>query len=173
MAEFLHDNDEKISFEKELEKLRSVIIGLTFRFPEQHRDDLAQEGFLGLYSAVQSFDSSRGVPFEAFAVLCIKRRMYSYCNSFIKNDTNYADETEKLESDEVLEEDILHKALVEDLFSQLKQNLSAMENSVLELYLKDFSYAEISSKLSISEKSIDNAMSRIKAKLKKIFEAQN
>lgn len=173
MAENLHDNDENISFEKELVKLRSVINGMAYRFPEQHRDDLAQEGVLGLYSAVQTFDSSRGVPFEAYAVLCIKRRMYSYCNRFIKNDTNYVDETENLKSDDVLEEDILDKTLMEDLFTKLKQNLSEMEKGVLELYLKDLSYAEISSRLSIAEKSVDNAMSRIKAKLKKIFEAQN
>lgn len=173
MAENLHDNAENISFEKELVKLRSVINGMAHRFPEQHRDDLAQEGVLGLYSAVQTFDSSRGVPFEAYAVLCIKRRMYSYCNRFIKNDTNYADETENLKSDDVLEEDILDKTLMEDLFTKLKQNLSEMERGVLELYLKDLSYAEISSRLSIAEKSVDNAMSRIKAKLKKIFEAQN
>lgn len=173
MADFLYDNAENISFEKELEKLRSVIIGIAHRFPEQHRDDLIQEGVLGLYSAVQSFNSSKGVPFEAFAVLCIKRRMYSYCNHFIKNDTNYANETENLESDEVLEEDVLQKTHIEDLFAKLKQNLSEMEKNVLELYLKDLSYAEISSKLSIAEKSVDNAMSRIKAKLKKIFEAEN
>ena len=173
MTEDSHVDAENISFEKELEKLRSVINGMAHRFPEQHRDDLAQEGVLGLYSAVQSFDSSRGVPFEAYAVLCIKRRMYTYCNRFIRNDSNYADETENLDSGEVLEEDILDKALMADIFAKLKQNLSEMEKGVLELYLKDLSYAEMASKLSISEKSVDNAMSRIKAKLKKLFEAQN
>ena len=165
---------ENISFENELVKLRSVINGIAHRFPEQHWDDLAQEGVLGLYSAVQSYDVSRGVPFEAYAVICIKRKMYSYCTRFIKKDSNYTTEsTEELESGEILEEDILDKALVEDIFIKLRQNLSEMESNVLELYLKELSYAEMSEKLSISEKSIDNAMSRIKAKLKKIFEAQN
>ena len=164
---------ENISFENELVKLRSVINGIAHRFPEQHRDDLAQEGILGLYSAVRSFDSARGVPFEAYAVLCIKRKMYTYCTHFIKNDSNYIDEIDNLESNEVLEEDILHKALIEDVFSRLKQNLSDMEKSVLELYLKELSYFEIASRLSIAEKSVDNAMSRIKTKLKKFLEEQN
>ena len=52
------------------------------------------------------------------------------------------------------------------------ENLSKMEKQVLELYLQDLTYAEISEKLSISEKSIDNAMMRVKAKLKKLFESQ-
>ena len=162
---------ENISFENELVKLRSVINSIAYRFPEPHRDDLSQEGILGLYYAVKSYDSSRGVHFEAYAILCIKSKMYSYCTHFIKKDSDYADytnETENLESGEVLE-----KALVEDLFFKLRQNLSEMESNVLELYLKELSYAEMSAKLSISEKSIDNAMSRIKAKLKKIFEEQN
>ncbi len=173
MNERLIEVAENISFENELVKLRSVINGMAHRFPEHHRDDLVQEGILGLYSAVRSYDSSRGVPFEAFAVLCIKRKMYTYCTHFIKNDVNYIDETEKLESDEVFEEDILHKTLIEDLFSKLRQNLSDLEKNVLDLYLKDLSYADISFRLSIPEKSVDNAMSRIKTKLKKIFESQN
>ena len=71
------------------------------------------------------------------------------------------------------EEDILDRAEVSDIFVRLKENLSDMEKNVLELYLLDLSYAEMSERLSISEKSIDNAIGRVKAKLKKMFEAQN
>ena len=173
MAEDLNVNAENLSFENELAKLRSIINGIAHRFPEQHRDDLVQEGILGLYSAIKSYNSSRGVPFEAYAVLCIKRKMYSYCSRFIKNAANYVNETAELDSGETLEEEIIDKTLMEDVFSQLRQNLSEMENNVLELYLKELSYADMSAKLSIPEKSIDNALSRIKTKLKKIFEAQN
>ena len=164
---------ERLSFEQELNKLNSVIKSIASRFPENHRDDIAQEGVLGLYSAVESFDSERGVPFEAYAVLCIKRRMYTYSSRFIKNDSEVIDDAESVESNEVLEEDVLNKTAMEDLFRELRQNLSELECGVLDLYLKGFSYARISNSLSISEKSVDNAMSRVKTKLKKIFEAQN
>ena len=156
-----------------MKKLNSVIKSIASKFPEQHRDDIAQEGVLGLYSAVESFDVSRGVPFEAFAVLCIKRRMYTYSSRFIKNDPDIIEDAESVESDEILEDDILDKAVMEDLFRELRRNLSELESGVLDLYLKGCTYAQISSSMSISEKSVDNAMSRIKTKLKKIFEAQN
>ncbi len=164
---------ENISFEKELEKLRSVIKNIAYRFPESHRDDLEQEGVLGLYFAVESYDPSKGVPFDAFAVMCVKRKMFTYCTHFIKNAPNYIDEIENIGDNEEFEENILERAEVLDLFSRLKENLSKMEKQVLELYLQDLSYAEISEKLSISEKSIDNAMMRVKAKLKKLFESQS
>jgi len=161
------------SFESELKKLGSVIKSIAYRFPEPHREDLEQEGIWGLYSAVESYDSSRGIPFDAFAVMCIKRKMYTYCSRFIKNVPNYVDEIENVSSKEEFEEDILDRAEITDLFGKLKDNLSDMENNVLKLYLQDLSYAEISEKLSIPEKSIDNAMSRVKSKLKKILESQN
>lgn len=163
---------DSLSFEKELEKLRSVINSLAYRFPEPHRDDLVQEGLLGLYFAVKSYDPSRNVPFEAYAVLCVKRKMYTYCNKFIKSDFNFAEELEDVESDFALEDDVVEKALKEALFTELKQNLSEKEKGVWELYLQDLSYADIAQRLGIAEKSVDNAMSRIKAKLKKVFESQ-
>lgn len=164
---------ENIFFEREFEKLKSVIKNIVYRFPEQHRDDLEQEGVLGLYFAVESYDPSKGVPFEAFAVMCVKRKIFTYCTRFIKNVPNYVDEVEEIGYDEEFEEDILDRAEVSDLFLKLKETLSDMEKKVLELYLQDLSYLEMSEKLSISEKSIDNAMTRVKAKLKKLLESQN
>lgn len=164
---------DHISFERELEKLKSVIKNIAYRFPEPHRDDLEQEGVLGLYFAVESYDPTRGVPFDAFAVMCIKRKMFTYCTHFIKNAPNYVYEIENIGCEVEFEEDILDRAEVSDIFVRLKENLSDMEKNVLELYLLDLSYAEMSERLSISEKSIDNAIGRVKAKLKKMFEAQN
>ena len=159
------------SFESELKKLGSVIKSIAFRFPELHREDLEQEGIWGLYSAVESYDPSRGIPFDAFAVMCIKRKMYTYSSRFIKNVPNYVDEIDNVSSEEKFEEDILDRAEISDIFGKLKDTLSDLENNVLVLYLQELSYAEISDKLSITEKSVDNAMSRVKVKLKKLFES--
>lgn len=161
------------SFESELTKLKFIISGLATRFPEQHREDLVQEGILGLYFAVETFDEQRNVPFEAYAVLCAKRRMYSYCTRFIKNDPSLINDIDSVESLDEFEDDVIDKAFTEELFEKLKLNLSDLENGVLELYLKDFSYASIAENMDVSEKSIDNAMSRIKLKLKKLMKSQN
>lgn len=163
---------EDLSFEKELTKLLSLIRNMTYSFPERHREDLTQEGILGLYAAIETFDSSKNVPFEAYAIVCIKRRIFSYYRRFIKNDNYITDEeVEKSDSGSNFEEDIIDRALTEGLFETLKSKLTELERSVLEVYLEDKSYSEIASALKITEKSVDNTMTRVKNKLRIIFEA--
>lgn len=163
---------ENFSFEKELEKLTSAIKGFTLRFPERHRDDLFQEGVMGLYYAFESFDSDKGIPFEPYAMICVRNKMYSYCTRFIKNDVAYTESSDDISSSALVEEDVLDRTFIDEVFGQLRESLTELENGVLDLYLKDLTYSQISSAMNITEKSVDNAMSRIKSKLKKVFRSQ-
>lgn len=139
-------------------------------------EDLIQEGMLGLLSAVHSFDPSRGVPFAAYARVCIERRVLSAVRaaSAHKNDPlNHA-----LSLDKPLEDmEPYHAADTADpetfvigmeeyreQLSRLFALLSRFEAQVLRLYLGGLSYDEIAGAVGRDVKSVDNAMQRIRRK---------
>ena len=149
----------------------------SYAFGIAESDDLTQEGMLGLWKAVLTFDESKGVPFEAYAHVCIERKIYSAVRAI------YAQKHEPLNNAVSLEKPLFDsnaesgtsvdsdpEALVicmeeqAERIAKLKNLLSAFESHVLSLYLDGFSYDEIASKLGKPVKSIDNAIQRIKRK---------
>lgn len=151
-------------------------------------EDLIQEGMIGLFKAIRDYDSGRDASFFTFADLCISRQMYtavqasarkkhSPLNSYI---SLYGTQAEKQESGEtelihVLasrvdvnpEEILIDRENVERLHNLIHQELSPFEQQVLDLYLTGMSYVQIAKVLGRDEKSTDNALQRIKSKLKK------
>ena len=145
-------------------------------------EDIVQEGMIGLYKAIMNYSSKRAASFKTFASICIKNQIQSAVRvaSSEKNkilssalpivDNVNDDEDDKIEiifpSDLPSPDDkIIEKETFEEIEQQIKSHLSEMELKVLGLYLKGYSYNEISKKSGISKKSIDNALSRIKNKL--------
>lgn len=131
-------------------------------------DDLFQEGVLGLLDAVKSYNSRRG-RFQSFAETCIINRMR---NAVAKSGAGYTVaedyDFEQITDDAALtEEYIILKERNNELYKKLESLLSKRELSVLNLYLDGFSYKQISARLGISIKSVDNSLSRSKQKLKK------
>ena len=143
-------------------------------------EDLMQEGFLGLLSAVRQYDESKTASFKTFAELCIRNRLYSAVrsaarfkhtplNDYISFASPNFDEGQTrsntfLRDPETL---IIAKEWVDELYSALESYLSPFERSVMVLYLEGFSYNEISQTLNKPVKSIDNAVQRIRKKLAK------
>lgn len=144
-------------------------------------EDLIQEGMIGLYKAIKNFSLVSNTSFKTFATLCIKRQIQTAIkhSSTQKNkplseainftsisDNNSSDEEAFLQSNKLSPDD---KMIANENFNELKEKiknaLSDMELKILNLYLQGFTYAEISLKLDINKKSIDNALSRIKNKL--------
>ena len=134
-------------------------------------DDLYQEGMIALLGAIRKYDSSRSDNFEAFASKCIKNRLVDV----IRRDI--------LESDRICQgysvlsdcfidliSDPETKVIGDESATELKQGiwslLSAFEASVLDLYLKGYTVKEISVRLEKNIKSVDNAVVRIRNKLK-------
>lgn len=159
-------------FNDELNKYIIIIKGVVKSFPSYHREDLIQEGILGLHKACIAFDEQRDVPFEYFVRLCIKRQIYTAYKKLKKDDNLvFWDEQNEIADDDKmsLEDVVISKNHTDELFANLKEILTQLEYNILECYLRDDSYEQIATKLNIKEKSVDNSITRIKNKIKKIY----
>ena len=150
-------------------------------------DDLIQEGMIGLFKAIRDFDCGQDYSFYAFAEICIARQMYSAMkaagrqkhvplNTYISFHTMIGGEGEEGELMDVLksldktpEELVIRREDLEQLAEVIEQKLSFMEKEVLDLYISGISYKEIAKILGKSEKSIDNALQRMKSKIRKVI----
>ena len=147
-------------------------------------EDLIQEGMFGLLSAIKQYDPSREASFKSFAEKCIRNRIISVVKSAasIKNlPLNDFIPIESLESDEsqisllasglnrkTPEEQVLASESEENskyFYTSFVKQLSKLEASVLDKYLKGLSYREIAHETAKTEKAVDNAIQRIRRKL--------
>lgn len=138
-------------------------------------DDLVQEGMVGLLKAIKYFDSTKS-SFTNFALLCIKRQIFSaiksansqkniFLNEAISNNFEDKKNLDKLTTFSLNpEENILTKEKIENLKKYFDSNLSKFEREVFKFIIKDYSYKEIANKLNKDIKSVDNAIQRIKKK---------
>ena len=138
--------------------------------PEEMREDAVQEANLALFSAVKGYDSEKA-SFSTFASLCIKRAVLNLLDSRCKK-KNIPDELlSSIEEQEIADCNSPEKIFFERedykcLTDSIRLELSSMEYKVLQLYLSGESYADIASVLEVSQKSVDNALMRIRKKLK-------
>lgn len=157
------------------------------------RDDLIQEGMIGLFKAVRDYDMGRDVNFYTFADLCVSRQMYTAVqasnrqkhlplNTYIsiysqsQNSEEGAEEyslmntlTAQRESNP--EEMVIEQENAEQMENAILKELSELEKQVFELHLTGMTYTEIAKVLGRDEKSTDNALQRIKVKIKKILKS--
>lgn len=134
-------------------------------------DDLAQEGMLGLLSAIYTYHDNFGALFQTYASVCVGNRILSFIKKASRQKRqplleyhNFDDKLidPRLNPEElVIEEEELDR-LKQSLFSQLSQT----EHSVITLYLAGCSYEEIAKKLGSTAKSVDNALQRVRRKLR-------
>lgn len=160
------------------------------------KDDIVQEGYIGLYKAVKSFDKEKQNSFKTFATICIERQLITAVknsnrqkhmplNSSVSLNAAAFDEDENGETSviEVLDtkrgaedplEIITRKEYFNSVEKNINNNLSNFEKDVLKLYKNGYSYVNIADKLKTKVKSVDTAIQRIKkkaAKIKKQLEA--
>lgn len=148
-------------------------------------EDLLQEGMIGLFKAMRDFDEAKGVPFLAFAKLCIQRQMYSAVaasgrkkhaplNGYVSFDAPLGEQEgegtlmDVLDSKEAIhnpEQLAMEKERMEQLVNDADKNLSPLERKIFTLYLDGNTYDEIGSALHKDKKAIDNGVQRIKKKL--------
>lgn len=149
-------------------------------------EDLSQEGMIGLFKAIQSYQTDSNASFYTFAKLCIDRQIYtaikasnrkkhlplnSYISFYSKANE---DDTELIENLEAGNESnpehiILDRENTNSIEHLIEAHLSKMEKQVLSLYLEGLSYTDIASSLGKSNKSIDNAIQRIREKIKRNY----
>jgi len=147
-------------------------------------EDIIQEGLIGLYKAIRDFNENKLSSFKSFAELCITRQIITAIksatrqkhmplNSYVSlNKPIYDEESERtlldvLEGSKKL--DPLELLVIQESYfytrSMLRDLLSDLESKVLFLYLEGCTYQEISNELDRHEKSVDNALQRVKKKL--------
>lgn len=137
------------------------------------RDDLEQEGMLGLLAAVRSFRVAAGVPFQAYACLCIRRRMVSALRrargggqALLNSAFSLDDQTNASfvvsSKDANPEEVVIFKEMVREACSSALRTLSLRERMILSLYLSGVSYVGMAGRLHVGVKSIDNTLQKIR-----------
>lgn len=137
-------------------------------------EDLVQEGMLGFLDAVKTFDISKGVPFKAYAEACINNRIvsavrvnYNNKNAALSSAVSYEAEAANQSDNTTDPANIIsEKDETEYLASLLSKGLSGFEKQVVDLRLLDKSYSQIAQELGCSEKAVDNALQRIRKKMR-------
>ena len=149
------------------------------------RDDIVQEGLIGLFKAIKMFKKDKNNSFKSFANMCIERQLITAIksstrqkhmplNSYLSlNASAYDNEEEngielintldnKMVEDPL--ETLMKKEYFEYIENSIQKNLSTFEKQVLDGYVKGYSYVTIAKKLDSPVKSVDNAIQRIRKK---------
>lgn len=153
------------------------------------REDIIQEGMIGLYKAIRDFRGDKFSSFRAFAELCITRQIITAIktatrqkhiplNSYVSlNKPIFDEESDRTLLDVISEESIsdpeemiINREEFSGIEDKMGEILSGLEWEVLSLYLQGKSYQEIAEELDRHVKSIDNALQRVKRKLEKYLE---
>jgi len=190
LLELLRDGDTKIT-DFLLEKYRNFVRAKarTYFLIGADREDVIQEGMIGLYKAIRDYRPENGSSFRTFADLCITRQIITAIktatrqkhlplNSYISlNKPAYEDENENTLIENFIEkrrsdpeEIMINKEKFQIFEEKLVLSLSKYESSVLKRYIRGNSYTQIAAELNKPEKSIDNALQRIKKKIEKVIE---
>lgn len=139
-------------------------------------EDIVQEGMIGLYNAIRNFDPSVTTTFASFAAVCIRRQILSAVkastrkkhiplNSYISlSDTDSENNVLAKPDNEPLSF-VLDKEYFNKVSVKISERLSKLELRVLYCYLDGLTYSQIAKIIGRNEKSVDNAISRIKKKL--------
>ena len=167
------------------EKYKHYVVSLTRKYYliGAEADDLVQEGMLGFFKAVNTFNESKN-DFLPYAKTLITHHIINAVKKSNTTKSSFLNESMALNNQgEVLlekddkvfgvpsakwlpENELLHLEQYNQLLKQIKKVLSNYENEILELYLQGFDYNDIIKQLNTNYKSVDNALNRIKNKLK-------
>ena len=147
------------------------------------RDDLIQEGMIGLYKAIREYDNERDANFSTFASLVITRQLYAVIRTSTRKKHSPLNDAISLSDGDEISADQMPISLINDAFNPeslyidkeneefiedtIENVLSPFEREVLDLHLTGMKYTEIARVLGKDEKSTDNALQRIRNKLKK------
>ena len=197
--EYTHMTDEKLieNIKQEdqkalnclIERYNEVVSMKANRFfmVGAEKEDMVQEGMIGLYKAVKSFNTEKQNSFKTFANMCIERQLITAVknsnrqkhiplNSSISLNAAAYDDNEDMDKLDVLDVKTLNdpsdiiadREYFENIENKIKENLSDFELQVLYEYEKGKTYAAIAEKLNAKIKSVDTAIQRIRKKANKI-----
>lgn len=179
---------DKYAINKLIEKY-SIIVkakAKTYFLVGADKEDIIQEGLIGLYKAIRDYDEDKTCSFRHFADICVTRQIITAIktatrqkhiplNTYISlNRPMFEEESERTLYDMVttsLDNDpeglVIDKEAYKDMENRMKKTLSKFEEEVFIRYLSGQSYSDIAISLSKDAKSVDNAIQRVKKKLEK------
>jgi len=169
-----YKNGESTAFDELYVRYKYVIVAAsrTFYLSGGDKDDLLQEGFLGLLKAVDTYNGK--ISFKSYAYLCIRSRILTAVKNACSNKNKplcgyvsiYGQSTElnRLLGDDP-EEKLINDETAREFMEKVNKSLSKFEIIVLNLYLDGLTYTEIGVKLGNDPKKIDNALQRIRKKI--------
>lgn len=180
--------DQEDAMDYLLEKYKSLVLkkSHTYYLMGGENEDLVQEGMIGLMKAIRSFEPHMNSSFASYAELCVSRQIYTAVKTAARNKhrplnsyVSLYEPAEEGETDSVLldtlyeedagpEELFLIKEAQQRLHGELYDHLSKYEKKVFDLFLEGYSSRQIAQALDKSEKSVDNAISRIKTKVREL-----
>ncbi|MDY4559811.1 MAG: sigma-70 family RNA polymerase sigma factor [Eubacteriales bacterium] len=168
-------------------RYKPLVIALSrgFFIKGANNDDLIQEGMIGLFKGVRSYDKTKGV-LKSYLAECIKNQLadaiktadrlkHSYLNDYVSFSSINADDGERGDerfssNDLNPEEVLLLKENDGNFFDEFAEKLSPVELKILSLYLDGNSYSEIATTVDLSVKAVDNALQKIKKLAKKLYD---
>lgn len=180
---------ENAAMEYLLEKYKPLVRQKTRKLflIDGDKDDLIQEGMIGLFKAVRDYQVGKDAAFRTFADLCISRQLYSAIkksnrlknqplNSYVSIYSDEFSDVDELAGDRTVissgsdnianpEAIMIDRENAIDMQNKMFDKLSKMEREVLKRYLEGMTYQEIAADMEKSPKSIDNALQRIKGKI--------
>jgi RNA polymerase sporulation-specific sigma factor len=138
-----------------------------YRLDSLQREDLIQEGMIGLFNAIDTYDKSKGIKFSTYSSVCIKNRINNALGSLWNVNKKIDSSGKDLEevTEEHNPEDDVMIGEVSEKIEQAVLNLADIEKRVLSMYLDKKTYQEIALSLAISTKKVDNILMKIKSKL--------
>ena len=142
----------------------------------QDTEDQRQEALTAFYRAIQTFDINRtGVEFGLYAKICVSNALKTQARAARRRAGNMVasidfEDYSRYNSNGDPADHVIERESEEELYALIKQNLSAYENRVWRLHMAGLSASDIAKELSRPEKSIENALYRIKRKLRALFE---
>lgn len=179
-----------------LEKYKDLVNGKVSKYfiIGAEREDIIQEGMIGLFKAIQNFDSQKQNTFRTFANVCVERQLITAIkssnrqkhiplNSYLSLNTSaYQNEDDSVELIDTFDsntvedplETIMKKEYFQEVENTIDKTLSKFEKQVLHCFIQGKSYGTIAQKLDAPVKSVDNAIQRIRKKaIKNMFEEGN
>ena len=184
-------NDDQLALNCLMERYNDVVNMKANKFfmIGAEKEDIIQEGMIGLYKAIKSFDMQKQNSFKTFANMCIERQLITAVknsnrqkhiplNSSISLNSAAYEDNEDMDKMDILDVKALNdpsdivadREYFKNMENKIKENLSVFELQVLHEYEKGKSYADIAKRLNAKVKSVDTAIQRIRKKANTINE---
>lgn len=183
----IKENDD-IAKEVMYTKYKPIVVSLASKYYNLlsksgiDMDDLVQEGYIGLFNAINSFLETANACFYTFSIICVERQIKSYCKKYLSNKNKVMNNSYSIDAIGS-DNDFLSIDVIEDSYSNnnpdiyltnaydyirminFKHTLPLKESLIFELRYNGFKYREIANLLDISCNCVDNSIHRIKGKL--------